>query len=192
MFKIDYRIVDDINELKQISVNNFDNEFEHISGFFRISFGKHKEGNYFHSGLIRENEVGTELLDFWFNQLLNVIELLQSTNSYAAIKELETMNKWIEFKKEGENVKINVAIDTNNSLTDLVLSQPNDSFLYLKPLDYTISFEEMKKIIKTEAEKFMSELKDINIQLLNTQMALKLNKRYSTLLAKHSKKPDIL
>ncbi len=44
MFKIKFRIVDDIQLLSTIQTKIFDDEYDQILGFFQISFGAHQEG----------------------------------------------------------------------------------------------------------------------------------------------------
>ena len=56
MFKIKFRIVDDIELLSSISIKIFDNEYDHILGFFQISFGSHHELSYYHEKQLMEDE----------------------------------------------------------------------------------------------------------------------------------------
>ena len=124
MFKIKFRIVDDIELLSSMSTKIFDDEYDQILGFFQINFGSHQEGSYYHENQLMEGEEGGELLDYWFDKILQVIISLDSEADYVAFKELETVNRWIDFTKKGDNVFINVAVDdtcqNNNSKKFLI------------------------------------------------------------------------
>ena len=107
MFKIKFRIVDDIQLLSTIQTKIFDDEYDQILGFFQISFGAHQEGVYYHENQLKEDEEGSELLDYWFDKILLVAILLDSESDYVAFKEIETVNRWIDFTKRDNNVFIN-------------------------------------------------------------------------------------
>ena len=94
MLEIKYRIVDDFRELNVVATDVFDRDWNQITGFFQICFNGHQEGSYYHNNPL-VNEVGDELLDYWFDILLDVIILLKSKSEYVAIKEIETVNKWL-------------------------------------------------------------------------------------------------
>lgn len=66
MFKIYYRIVDDMDELKKVSRKEFDDEYADIFGFFSIRIGNEIEG-FYHDRELRDGETGHEMLTAWFD-----------------------------------------------------------------------------------------------------------------------------
>lgn len=83
MFKVNYRMIDEIDELKSMDFNFFDTDYGHISGFIEIQFGQQKEGCYNHENPLQEGEVGGEWVDYWLDGLLDVANSLSITK-YAA------------------------------------------------------------------------------------------------------------
>lgn len=173
MFKIYFRIVDDIEELKSITRDYFDSEHGFITGFIKIHFGEHNEGCYYHENPLRKDEIGGELIDYWLEGLLDVLNNLHITK-YSALKELETVNRWLEFKLNGENVLINVAIDKGQKTNKLFIPEPFNGFSYIEPTDYSIIYDEFKDEVLGAVSRFIKELEDINSELLKTKMALRI------------------
>lgn len=171
MFKINFRIVDDFKELKDMDISLFDSEWQHITGFFQICFGDQKEGGYFHENALGNDEIGGELLDYWFACLLDTVSDLESITDYVAFKEIETINRWLEFRRVSDEVIINIAIDTGKC-SQLLLVENNEKFIYVEPRDFKISFGELKNQIVETAQKFLDELRNLNPKLSNTKMAL--------------------
>lgn len=169
MFKIKFRIVDDIELLSSISIKIFDNEYDQILGFFQISFGSHQEGSYYHENQLMEDEEGGELLDYWFDKILQVIILLDSEADYVAFKEIEILNRWIDFTKKGDNVFINVAVDDTCQNNNLIITEKYP-FSYIEPLNYVLSYQALKNQIREVSEKFLIELEHINPDLCKTKM----------------------
>lgn len=172
MFRLKFRIVDDIMELSSVDISHFDIEIKHITGFFQMQFGEHIEGHYYHEGPLGEGEVGGELLDYWFAQLAKGMNLLERGGNYFAIKEIETMDRWIEVQQYGKNLIINVAIDNEHIINQLFLSENPGSFVYENPRNFTLSWEEMKSCLIATIKSFLLNLQRINPKLINTQMAL--------------------
>lgn len=177
MFKINFRIVDDFQELKNIKKKEFDFQDRHIYGFFQVCFGKHIEGSYYHENMLSEYEVGDELIDNWLSNLLDTLIYLKIKSEYIAFSQIETINKWLEFKKIDENIVINIGIDFNNKITSLFLFSDKNLFLYLSPLNYTIKWTDLKNIIVYEVNKFFNELKKINKNILDTNIIIRLKSK---------------
>lgn len=143
--------------------------------FFQICFNGHQEGSYYHNNPLI-NEVGDELLDYWFDILLDVIILLKSKSEYVAIKELETVNRWLEFKKQGDIVLLNVAVDDSCQIRNLILTE-NGEFSYKTPLNFAIPYKYLEEQIIATSTKFLNELNCINSNLCKTQMYMELIKK---------------
>ena len=127
---------------------------------------------------MHEGEVGGELLDYWINSLLNAtIQLKKKEIGYVAIKEIETVQTWIELKRENGNLIINEAIDTPHKITALMLTSKYENFTYIEPIDYCIEFDKFENEVIKCARKFLDELQSLNPELVQTQMALELNEK---------------
>ena len=179
MFMINYRVVDDFEELKNISSKDFDNDWNQITGFFQICFGEHEEGCYYHENPLRADEFGEELLDYWFDQLLCTIELLEKTD-YVAFREIETVKRWLEFKRDGETVTINVVL--NSSEKALLITKPFHEFLYVEPENFACTWDELKKNVIKQTGRFFNELRQLNPQLMESEKISGLLKKYQKLL----------
>ncbi len=175
MFKIRFRIVDDFQTLKLITEEKFDREYNQILGYIQICFGEHREGSYYHENPLRSGEEGDEILDYWFDKILQIIIMLDQGYDYVAFIEIEKMNRWLEFKKNGNNVLINVAIGNapNNSL----LITKKGLFSYVAPLNFGIEYNEFKIQVCETVDKFLIELEKINPCLCNTKMAILLRQK---------------
>lgn len=126
MFKIKYRIVDDFEVLNSITVDEFDKEHDQILGYFRICFGIHQEGSCYHENPLADDEEGDELLDYWIDKMLKILILLGQGFEYAAFREIETVDRWLEFRREEEIIFINVAAgEAHESL--LITEKPSFS-----------------------------------------------------------------
>lgn len=175
MFEIKYRIVDDLETLKGIKAPRFNEEWGNISGFFRVSFGSHKEGNYYHENEMENYEMGEELINYWLEVLLEAVLLLSKETDYVALREIDTIDRWIEFRRHRSEVVVNAARDEENVLRDLWISSPQNVFLYIEPLDCVCEWEELKRQVLFKTRQFLKELQNINPELVKTEMAFKLN-----------------
>lgn len=169
MFKINYRIVDEIDELKSMDANFFDANYEHISGFIEILFGEQKEGCYYHENPLQKGEVGGEFIDWWLKLVVDVINCLPE-KKYVAFQEPETFNRWLEFKLEGDNVIIDIAIDKTESNVGSFITEPYNGFCYVEPMNFAVEFTQFKKEVISTASRFIAELENINPWLLKTKM----------------------
>lgn len=174
MLDINIRIVEDtenIDKLKHITVKEFDSEWIHISGFFNMIIGNKSVGCYYHNNPLSKNEIGDELIDFWLNELLDVIINLSTDKIYIAIPIIECYNTFIEFRKTDKGVEIAKLKDSNYN--GKILFEPiciSES----KSADCIIDFIQLKCIIVNKTKQFLHDLEQINSQLLKTQMALEL------------------
>ena len=94
---------------------------------------------------------------------------MDSEADYVAFKEIETLNRWIDFTKKGDNVFINVAVDDTCQNNNLIITEKYQ-FSYIEPLNYVLSYQALKNQIREVSEKFLIELKYINPDLCKTKM----------------------
>ncbi len=180
MFKIKYRIVDEIDELKSIHYEFFDKDWNQVAGFIEINFGTQKEGCYYHENPLGEYEAGGELLDYWFRKLLDTVNNLYLTK-YVAFQELETTNRWLEFKLIDNNVLINTAIDSKKINDKLFITEPFNGFDYVTPINFSVEFIEFKTEIVSTVSRFIAELENLNHELLKTKMVRELLQKINNL-----------
>jgi hypothetical protein len=173
VFKIKTRITNDIEELKTMTSDYFDKEWNNIGGFIEIDIGGHKEGCYFHEKPLQDGELGGELVNWWIELFLNCAIQIQKTN-YVAFHEPETTHRWLEFKLVADNVIINVAVDTKLMNRTSFFCENYDGFIYEGPKNYSISLEQFTSEVYAVTRYFLDELKIINPDLLNSQMAINL------------------
>ena len=118
MFEIKFRIVDDLQTLSSLTAEEFDKEYDQILGYIQICFGGLLEGSYFHEDSLRRGEEVDELLDYWFDKLLQTIIMLDQGYDYVAFAEIELADRWLALQKIGNEIIVNAAIGKaqNNSL----------------------------------------------------------------------------
>ncbi len=174
MFKINFRIVEDLEILKTIDISTFDNEYDQIEGFFQICMGSHKEGSYYHDNALKDGEVGSELLNYWMNRLLDVVNHFLSGGKYIAFHEIETMNRWLEFKINEGKIQIRVAIDSSMKIKELLITSPCYDFDYTESWKYQIEFSKFRNEIIKSVNSFLHQLEILNTNLLKTKMTLEL------------------
>lgn len=177
MFQIKFRIVDDFEELKKVTAIEFNHDYNKISGCFQICFGNQEEGGFYHENELHEEEYGDELLDYWFDCLLDILNILSSKSNYTAFRVIDTCNRWIEFKQVEDSIVINTAIEGSEKCNGLVITKPWHAFSYPNPSNDTISFQELKNTILYETKRFLSELENLNSQLIDTKMVIGLKSK---------------
>ncbi len=178
MFKINYRIIDEIEHMKTISVEEFEKEYNDFWGDISIEINDYEYGLYLDEAL-EEDQEGWEALFHWFYGLLGVCVELKK-DGYVMIDDIESYNSYIEFKLLGDNVIVSHII--SNKLTDGVTSCPN-SWLVKEPIkqyeygdfnNLIITYDELKNEVIRASELFLNEIKSINDALLSVKSVLAL------------------
>lgn len=170
LFAIRFKIVDDVEEMRTMSLNELKKEHQQIAGFIEVSFGKHKVGYYLETPEVFAITMGEEWIDWWMDLLLkSLIELF--SKGYSAFLVPEMNSKWVVFEKEGDNVTINLAfINDHHSTTKFFISEKSVEFDYVLPVNYTILGKELAQIILDSATSFLLDVGAINSNLLKTNM----------------------
>lgn len=178
MFTIKFRIVDCIDELKSIDITHFNDEYNNIEGFFQICIGQNYAGSYYHENPLHKEEIGGEYINYWLNRLLDTVNCLSSDTKYVAFKDLETFNRWIEFKRIKDTIHIKIAIDTNMKCNKLFITNLFNDFDYVENGECRIGFAEFKKEVSRAMNSFFHQLKILNPNLLKSKMALELSGKF--------------
>jgi hypothetical protein len=174
MFKINFRIIEDIEYLKKMDVKQFDQEGD-LEGFFQLIFNQIEEGHY-HDAPLNEGEEGYELILLWFELLFIVLFKLEEKN-YVAVKEPESYNTWIEFVKEAglDNI-LNVSIVEYEPevAPPLVITEPICNPVYPDWKNEKITLEQFRKELVSKAKLLVAMLKEINPSFLQSQRISKI------------------
>lgn len=93
---------------------------------------------------------------------------------YVAFQEPETFNRWLEFKLEGDNVIIDIAIDKTENNDKSFITEPYNEFRYVEPTNFSVKFSQFKNEVISTANRFITELESINPELLKTKMVAEL------------------
>ncbi len=100
--------------------------------------------------------------------MLETAHKIPITN-YVAFKELETFDRWIEFKLYNNTVMINIAVDNKRKNHNLFITEKYNGFTYVNPVDFAINIVDFKKEISNAVNRFIAEVKKINPDLLKTR-----------------------
>ena len=102
--------------------------------------------------------------------------LLKSSYDYVAFKEVETVNRWLEFRKQNGNIIINVAVDELCIIKNLLVTD-RYNFSYVMPVDFVINEEVFYRKLLDTSIKFINEIERINAKLLNTKLVSELTEK---------------
>lgn len=166
MFKLNFRIITDFEELSKWSAEEFNREGD-LEGFFEINIQGNTYG-YYHSRPLGEDEAGFDLLTGWFQRLLKVIALLDGSNDYVAVSDIESYNSWIEFVKIGENLCVSVIeYEKKDGLSDVITSK-FDKVVYPSWKEVSISINEFRRELIQKSELYIKEVISINKDFVNS------------------------
>lgn len=164
MFEIKYRIVDDFEDLKNATCDEFNNDFTDIFGFFLVDYNGNLEG-YYHSNILRKDEVGQDMLVSWFELFMSVLENLNNSD-YVAFREMGTLDVWYEFQRQDNEIHVNRAQGVIDN--DYMIFEHRKDFVYPKWRDVKILFNEFSQEVLKKANDFIANIETINSQLLET------------------------
>lgn len=108
------------------------------------------------------------------NRLLDVVNHFLSGGKYIAFHEIETMNRWLEFKINEGKIQIRVAIDSSMKIKELLITSPCYDFDYTESWKYQIEFSKFRNEIIKSVNSFLHQLEILNTNLLKTKMTLEL------------------
>ncbi|WP_421617418.1 hypothetical protein ACAF76_003395 [Brevibacillus sp. TJ4] len=86
MFAINFKAYDNFDQLKQISAQEFDQDYRDIEGIIEIDFDGHKYGYFY-----EDCPFGEERLVRWFKDLLTIV-IYVNESDYVAYKIPENPN----------------------------------------------------------------------------------------------------
>lgn len=184
MFDINFRIVDDLEYLSNVTSKQFDADMGHIEGFFELNFDGNIEG-YYHNNKLHEDEIGLELLTWWFPLVIEAIIILEKESKYVAFQKPDTYNSWLEFILEEDDIlKVNRVRDLEEFKEGSragVVTVKKDSFTYPEWKNVKISFNEFKNKVKTKGKEFLKEIEKINPEILKSKSISSLSKELDSI-----------
>lgn len=173
MFSIKFRVVDNFQQIKEMSLEELNREVNCIFGYINICFGTYCEGGYYHTGPLYDGEIGSELLNVWFSQLLDVVYFLQFPHTHVAMHEIETENTWIVFERDEDIVCINTAKHfpkTRQASCPGVLIDQKPSFKYETFTAESLSYKYFQESVKETADDFLVQLRALNPEFYNADI----------------------
>lgn len=164
MFKINFRITDNFNDLNDLSNQEIDSI--NIGGYFELQINDKNYG-YYKSGPLEKDEEGLDLITTWIEQLLNVLLIFKNCGKYVLLNDIESYNTWIEFKiLDGQRISISVIeSEKKDGVRELETSTLKD-FIYSDWKDEIVTYDEFYKEIIVSTERFINEVKQINKNLI--------------------------
>lgn len=108
MFQINYRIVENEDELKKMTKEAYDEEWGNIEGLLELCFNESSSG-YMYDGEISPEMLaagcfGDELLVSWFHNLLDAVIVLREAD-YITVRQIECL-RMFEFQKRDEFLEV--------------------------------------------------------------------------------------
>ncbi|AUS09946.1 hypothetical protein C1X05_14670 [Laceyella sacchari] len=169
MVEVKYRIIEDIDELKTLDRDSFDRWGE-IEGFFMIRFNdKFYCNTTYHENELRPGEEGFDLITIWFDHFLQAVKLLEK-HDYVAVRDIETPDVFIEFKKLDKSDYIYagaIFVHSKNTLDirDAVVttSLPYQGYEFINE---KIAYKDLKEEILKKSFQYIKELEQINQELI--------------------------
>lgn len=165
MFEINYRIIIDVERWASFDLKQIENEGG-IKGFFQLVFNAEEYG-YYHNRKLALDEQGFDIISTWFDNLLEVCLLLDSSE-YVALKDIESYNTWLEFIPKGDQISVSL-MKSDSFSKDFIILQPLNNSTYPKWKNTLISGKVFKLKLIQRTKDFIEELSTINKLLLQSQ-----------------------
>lgn len=162
MFEINFRLTRTVHEyFKKLSVEEIDSE-GNIDGFFEMVFNNKSYGFYTKEPL-SEKEFGGEYIDDWLDSLQKACIVL-NFHSYVAISDVDSINSWIEFKKNTDENYLfvsNLCKEKSNEVFKITIDRLEEAKVLSWENEIIHYSEFLLEIIK-KVEIFMEYLVSIN------------------------------
>ncbi len=156
MFQIRYHIVDHLSELRDLNESEIEC-YGGIGGYIEISSGKETFGFYYDRPL-REDDCGSEDIDYWIEELLEVVLHFRSGETYASFALIETYDECLEFRKREDRISIKSTNRGNKFRNCSFISGNNTCPLSEDVENYTIDIEEFQHVVLATARSFLEEV----------------------------------
>jgi len=199
MFEILYRITDKRDYLESLGEKSFDLGGD-VLGFFALNVNGYHFGHY-HNYPLKPDECDWEKITNWLLLLTYVYKELNHSG-YALLDIVDSFNTWLEFKKNKDEVVINIikAEKEEGDYSEIRLI-PLDKFEYgdwyiqsvklgkvheelVKRQNEAIRLNDFRLELSRKALQYLDEINEINPKLLKNENFEKLKKRLPYLMKK--------
>ncbi len=180
LFKIKYSIFeDDIEEFRNMKLEEFEKEYTHIYGMFTLVFG----GNQFIQYLDEEDQypleakhIFSELITTYFDALIYITDHLDDFE-YLYLKYIENRSTWLELHVEENEIlvsslKVGWDVEMNNELKNSV-STERGFFESPKEIEWDnvrIRKDKFKIELNESLYNFLKEIKAVNQSILSSKL----------------------
>lgn len=176
MFTISFKAYDNIDDIKQMSTEQFDQKKQDIEGIIELNFNGNKYGLFFD-----DCPFGEERLVRWFVDLLTIAKKIKEHN-YVAYRIPDSANLWLEFILHEKELSVSLVEDVDReSITDLFIDKPYKEFKYLQWNGSIISTVSFVEEVIINANKLLNFISVLNPQLLNSENIQLLKNKVSEL-----------
>lgn len=172
MFEIKFRIIEDEALLKEWDAITFDLEGD-LEGFFALKINNKSYG-YYHDNVLKDGEVGFELITQWFENLINVSIMLKNSN-YVALSDIESYNTWIEFKLiNKDNLLISIIENDKKDGFNAIVTTKFKEYSYSEWRNASITLEEFEEEVISKTESYINCIININPKLIESKRIINL------------------
>ena len=173
MFKIMYRITEDVQYINSLDKETFDKESD-FEGFFAMDFNGNLYGHY-HENPLGEYEKGWALITNWFTSLLKAYLALESLG-YVAVSDIESYNTWIELKVGSQVLIASIIEAEKEDGMNEIRTEPFESYNYGEWYNIPINLKDFKNELVERASQYLGEIAKVNPILLESRRLENLNK----------------
>lgn len=158
MLFFDYQITS-ADELAHLNLDQFYREEQAVYGIIRLQIG------------VYQKDLNEEILNYWLENLLDMLIHFQQGGTFAAFREIETPAFWILCKKAGTFLTVCHAEEPNVSISGKkydLLQQIQESWLtaedhrIVEKTQCRISFASASAMIQLRVKRFLDEIMEIN------------------------------
>lgn len=164
MFTLEYKIPKETREnLNSWNLEEFEEEIGEVEGQIKLDFNGKSYG-YIDEG---DSLFYNKFLIIWFSRLNECCNVLKTSN-YVCFDMPETNNLWLEMNVRGDDIYIQRAKLLRESITCYVADTPLEDLEYFDWKNTVIKKSEFISKIEIVTEQFISEIYDLNSELLNS------------------------
>jgi hypothetical protein len=160
MFKINYQITDNSEELKSLSQKELDRCY--IEGNIEITVNDKKYG-YYKKEPLAPGEEGFDLLTDWFEELIEVLIKLKQNHKYVALYAIDTYATWVEFRRlDDKSLSVGIIKFKAPYGTALVITEAPNTATISDWANEIITYDELQNEILLKVNQYINELGSIN------------------------------
>ncbi|MFS0860011.1 hypothetical protein [Paenibacillus taichungensis] len=164
MFAISFKAIDNFDEIKQMSAEQFDQTKQDIEGIIELDFNGNKYGMFF-----EDCPFGNERLIRWFVDLITIAKMVKVHN-YVAYRIPDSANLWLEFKSQEKELEVSLVEDTDREvILDLFITEPFKEFRYSTWKGANVSMNSFTKEIVSNAREFINFLAVLNSKIMESK-----------------------